>query len=87
MKRAIDRLLVQPVSNLIATAQVRRGDYVRVDLDASLRFLTFVKEAEAFPLHETAEWRDPPRMIPELALASGATAQTANKTTPLSSKR
>jgi hypothetical protein len=26
-------------------------------------------------------------MIPELALASGATAQTANKTTPLSSKR
>jgi ATP-dependent Clp protease ATP-binding subunit ClpB len=87
LKRAIDRLLVQPMSNLMATAQVRRGDYVRVDLDASLRFLTFVKEAEAFPLHETAEWSDPPRMIPELALASGATAQTANKTTPLSSKR
>jgi len=87
LKRAIDRLLVQPMSNLMATAQVRRGDYVRVDLDASLRFLTFVKEAEAFPSHETAEWSDPPRMIPELALASGATAQTANKTTPLSSKR
>jgi ATP-dependent Clp protease ATP-binding subunit ClpB len=87
LKRAIDRLLVQPMSNLIATAQVRRGDYIRVDLDASLRFLTFVKEAEAFPLHETAEWSDPPRMIPELALASGATAQTANKLTPFSSKR
>jgi ATP-dependent Clp protease ATP-binding subunit ClpB len=86
LKRAIDRLLVQPISNLIATAQVRRGDYIRVDLDASLRFLTFVREAEAFPLHETAEWSDPPRMIPELALASGATAQTANKPTPLSSK-
>jgi ATP-dependent Clp protease ATP-binding subunit ClpB len=87
LKRAIDRLLVQPMSNLMATAQVRRGDYVRVDLDASLRFLTFVKEAEAFPSHETAEWSDPPRMIPELALASGATAQTADKPTPLSSKR
>jgi ATP-dependent Clp protease ATP-binding subunit ClpB len=87
LKRAIDRLLVQPLSNLIATAQVRRGDNVRVDLDASLRFLTFVKEAEAFPSHETAEWSDPPRMIPELALASGATAQTADKPTPLSSKR
>ena len=87
LKRAIDRLLVQPLSNLIATAQVRRGDYVRVDLDASLRFLTFVKEAEAFPSHETAEWSNPPRMIPELALASGATAQTADKPTPLSSKR
>jgi len=87
LKRAIDRLLVQPMSNLIASAQVRRGDYVRVDLDASLRFLTFVKEAEAFPLHETAEWSDPPRMIPELALASGATTQIANKPTPFSSKR
>ena len=87
LKRAIERLLVQPLSNLIATAQVRRGDNVRVDLDASLRFLTFVKEAEAFPSHETAEWSDPPRMIPELALASGATAQTADKPTPLSSKR
>ncbi len=87
LKRAIDRLLVQPLSNLIATAQVRRGDNVRVDLDASLRFLTFVKEAEAFPSHETAEWSDPPRMIPELALASGATARTADKPTPLSSKR
>ena len=87
LKRAIDRHLVQPLSNLIATAQVRRGDNVRVDLDASLRFLTFVKEAEAFPSHETAEWSDPPRMIPELALASGATAQTADKPTPLSSKR
>jgi ATP-dependent Clp protease ATP-binding subunit ClpB len=87
LKRAIDRLLVQPLSNLIATAQVRRGDNVRVDLDASLRFLTFVKEAEAFPSHETAEWSNPPRMIPELALASGATAQTADKPTPLSSKR
>jgi ATP-dependent Clp protease ATP-binding subunit ClpA len=87
LKRAIDRLLVQPLSNLIATAQVRRGDYIRVDLDASLHFLTFVKEAEALPSHETAEWSDPPRMIPELALASGATAQTANKPTPLSSKR
>jgi len=87
LKRAIERLLVQPLSNLIATAQVRRGDNVRVDLDASLRFLTFVKEAEAFPSHETAEWSDPPRMIPELALARGATAQTADKPTPLSSKR
>ena len=49
---------VQPMSNLIATAQVRRGDYIRVDLDASLRCLTFVREAEAYPLHETAEWSE-----------------------------
>jgi ATP-dependent Clp protease ATP-binding subunit ClpB len=56
LKRAIERLLVQPMSNLIATAQVRRGDYIRVDLDLSDSFLTFTKEAEALPVHEMAEW-------------------------------
>ena len=56
LKRAIDRLLVQPLSNLIATAQVRRGDYIRVDLDLSNSFLTFTKEAEALPLREMTKW-------------------------------
>src|SRR5262249_5956579 len=32
LKRAIERLLVQPLSNLIATEQVRGGDWIRVDL-------------------------------------------------------
>ena len=35
LKRAIERLLVQPMSNLIATDQVRGGDWVRVDFDAA----------------------------------------------------
>ncbi len=34
LKRAIERLLVQPMSNLIATDQVRGGDCVNVDFDA-----------------------------------------------------
>ncbi len=34
LKRAIERLLVQPMSNLIATDQVRGGDCVYVDYDA-----------------------------------------------------
>jgi len=33
LKRAIERLLVQPISNLIATDQVRGGDWIRVDMD------------------------------------------------------
>ena len=33
LKRAIERLLVQPMSNLIATDQVRGGDWIRVDFD------------------------------------------------------
>ena len=34
LKRAIERLLVQPMSNLIATDQVRGGDCILVDFNA-----------------------------------------------------
>ena len=87
LKRAIERLLVQPMSNLIATAQVRRGDYICVDLDQSNSFLTFAKESEAFAWREMPEWADPPMMLPELALANGAAVETANKPITFSSER
>jgi ATP-dependent Clp protease ATP-binding subunit ClpA len=45
LKRAIERHLVFPLANLVATGQVKSGDFVRVDLDATGK-LTFVKEAE-----------------------------------------
>ena len=87
LKRAIERLLVQPMSNLIATAQVRGGDYIRVDLDQSHSFLTFTKEAEVLPVREMAHWADRPMMFPELALANGATAETSSTSIQLASKR
>jgi len=87
LKRAIDRFLMQPMSNLIATAQVRRGDYVCVDLDPSHTFLTFTKESETTAGREMPEWDDPPMMLTELALANGATAEIANKPITFSSER
>jgi len=87
LKRAIERLLVQPMSNLIATAQVRRGDYIRVDLDQSNSFLTFAKESDAVAWREMPEWADPPMMLPELALANGVAVKTANKPITFSSER
>ena len=87
LKRAIERLLVQPMSNLIATAQVRRGDYIRVDLDQSNSFLTFAKESDALAWREMPEWADPPMMLPELALANGVAVKTANKPITFSSER
>jgi ATP-dependent Clp protease ATP-binding subunit ClpA len=45
LKRAIERNLVFPLANLVATGQVRLGDFIRVDLNADGQ-LTFVKEAE-----------------------------------------
>ena len=48
LKRAIERLLVQPFSNLIATGQIRNGDCIRVTHSASAPILTFFREAEVF---------------------------------------
>jgi len=45
LKRAIEKNLVFPLANLVATAQVRLGDFVRIDLNEE-GTMTFVKEAE-----------------------------------------
>ena len=45
LKRAIERHLVFPLANLVATSQVRLGDFIRIDLDAAGKMI-FVKEAE-----------------------------------------
>jgi ATP-dependent Clp protease ATP-binding subunit ClpB len=45
LKRAIERHLVFPLANLVATSQVKLGDFVRVDM-ASESQMIFVKEAE-----------------------------------------
>jgi len=49
LKRAIDRNLLHPLSNLIATRQVRGGDLVRIDFDSGRSLLTFCTEAEDMP--------------------------------------
>jgi ATP-dependent Clp protease ATP-binding subunit ClpB len=46
LKRAIERFLVYPLANLLATQQVRVGDLVRVDWDGVRNELTFVRERE-----------------------------------------
>jgi ATP-dependent Clp protease ATP-binding subunit ClpB len=43
LRRAIDRLLVQPISNLLATEQVRKGDWVRIDADPESREMVFLR--------------------------------------------
>lgn len=46
LKRAIERALVNPLSNLVASGQILRGDLIRVDFDSDSERLVFVKEAE-----------------------------------------
>jgi ATP-dependent Clp protease ATP-binding subunit ClpB len=58
LKRAIDRNLVHPLSNLIATEQVRGGDLLRVDFDCGMGRLTFFKEAEDMPAYAMVQMVD-----------------------------
>jgi ATP-dependent Clp protease ATP-binding subunit ClpB len=80
LKRAIERHLVQPVSNLIATDQVRGGDWIRVDYDAALAQLTFLKEAEGMPAYAMAELVETPIPAPPAAQAAAATVEPIRAT-------
>jgi ATP-dependent Clp protease ATP-binding subunit ClpB len=52
LKRAIERLLVQPLSNLIATSQIQRGDCIRVSHREDSSSLVVFREAEALEAWE-----------------------------------
>jgi len=55
LKRAIERSLVHPLSNLIATAQVRMGDLLKIDYDPGVNRMIFFKEAEDVPAYALAQ--------------------------------
>ena len=87
LKRAIERILVQPMSNLIATDQVRGGDWVRVEFDAEAKELRFAREAEGLPVTEMVRLVDTSVTMPELISSTGASADTVKIQTARSSKR
>src|SRR4051794_9037297 len=45
LKRSIERFLVYPLSNLVATEQVQTGDFVLVDFDTTTDLLMFTKQS------------------------------------------
>ena len=46
LKRAVERSLINPLSRLLTSGQVRPGDLLRVDYDSSQRSFTFARQAE-----------------------------------------
>ena len=58
LKRTIERLLVQAMSNLISTGQVRGGDWILADVDQKDRSLSFVRQAEGLPVQDMARLVD-----------------------------
>jgi len=75
LKRAIDRNLVHPLSNLIATGQVRGGDLIRVDFDTAVGHLTFFKEAENVPAYTMVQMVETSIAPPLGAYSAGAAAE------------
>lgn len=55
LKRAIERFLVYPLSNLVATEQINLGDLVNVDLNPETGRLVFSKRSGGALIHETEE--------------------------------
>jgi ATP-dependent Clp protease ATP-binding subunit ClpB len=77
LKRAIERLLVQPISNLVATEQVRGGDCVRVDLDRSRGRLSFVRELEGLAARAMTELVGVSLPPAVMAMSNSAPLETA----------
>ena len=76
LKRAIDRSVVRPISNLIATSQVHGGDLVRVDYDPERKLLAFYRDAAGTVV------TPPPQLAAEAAADRSRTAATAAAPAP-----
>jgi ATP-dependent Clp protease ATP-binding subunit ClpA len=55
LKRAIDRLLVQPLSRLMASEQIVDGDVIEVDYTAQSAMLTFTRRDEGLDVPDLAQ--------------------------------
>ncbi len=77
LKRAIERHIVFPLANLVATGQVKLGDFVRIDLLGENK-LTFVKEAEGAMV---------PVLLERYGAAAGAPAVAARAVRPVAQRK
>jgi ATP-dependent Clp protease ATP-binding subunit ClpB len=81
LKRAIERLLVHPLSNLIATNQVSMGDWIKADFDKERCCLLFTVEEEGLSINAMSSLMGNDRSMPA-AVAAGGGAVPALKPVP-----
>ena len=77
LKRAIEQRIVFPLANLVATGQVKLGDFVRIDLLGESK-LTFVKEAEGAMV---------PVLLERYGAAAGAPVVSARAVRPVAQRK
>jgi ATP-dependent Clp protease ATP-binding subunit ClpA len=63
LKRAIERFLVYPLSNLVATEQVGLGDLVNVDLSSETGKLVFSKRSGGALIQDTSDFEEGPEEV------------------------
>ncbi len=86
LKRAIERMLVQPISNLVASGQVAGGDLICVDYDTGADALTFTKEAAGLTAEAMAEVVEA-GMVPRRRFVAAACAVSRPAPAARTSKR
>jgi len=79
LKRAIERHLVYPLANLLATEQVKLGDVICVDWDPELGALVFEREGEGAVIPTTLKLT--PSAAGAAAVAHGGRAEEAPSAT------
>jgi ATP-dependent Clp protease ATP-binding subunit ClpB len=74
LKRAIERLLVYPLSNLVATNQVELGDLIHVDINPDSGQLMFLKQAAGALISAGRDSNDEPEAVNDWSKGLGAAA-------------
>ena len=74
MKRAIERNIVYPLANLLATEQVHVGDLICIDFDKKESCLTFTREGENLTM--PVRRQEPVTLLRAAQAKSGKTVET-----------
>jgi ATP-dependent Clp protease ATP-binding subunit ClpA len=87
LKRSVERFLVYPLSNLVATGQIGLGDLVHVDLDKVTKRLIFSKRSGGALIPEPTRGKQPPEAVETLSGGVGLPIPQATKVAKKSQSR
>src|SRR6266498_2994569 len=87
LKRSVERFLVYPLSNLVATGQIGLGDLVHVDLDEYTHKLIFSKSSGGALIHDLPAPQEEPEALESLSGGVGLLIPQATKAAKKSQSR
>lgn len=81
LKRSIERHLVFPMSNLLATQQIQLGDLITVDFDAAMGKLTFARDDQGALVTSEEAVAPETALVPVSAQTAGVSVALARRAT------